>query len=314
MRKSSIIVIVILLTVCGIAYFLQTTSTVMPLQNIQMIATMLVIIAFCALGYIFVEDRVGHSVSDNTQGDRPLEVSYQTKPETRAEKKEVPQGRYKSSDMMPFGQTLPFEIKRPGTKYRKTKTDWVDVGDYVSVGDFHFAGDEIRWLGDRQGRGEVILDIEKDGWWYTLTIEAGTSADDLVDALKQITPERVATARNMRKPNIRSETIEGYVNQQNLQGQWERQDAISLTITPLYLVILANGSIFEAIRLEQIINVHCIEHPMALDESALLLSFETQVGNRQAYEITDKTFCDRLATASRESVNQEPQRKKKQQQ
>jgi len=308
MRNNQLPDIFIIPVLVGVFVLFARFAFGVPWETIGLIAGGIVFIGFFRAIYTLSKDAGKQGFSLNKIRERFNELEHSK------EKKEVPQGRYKSSDMMPFGQTLPFEIKRPGTKYRKTKTDWVDVGDYVSVGDFHFAGDEIRWLGDRQGRGEVILDIEKDGWWYTLTIEAGTSADDLVDALKQITPERVATARNMRKPNIRSETIEGYVNQQNLQGQWQRQDVISLTITPLYLVILSNGSIFEAIRLEQILNVHCIEHPMALDESALLLSFETQVGSRQAYEITDKTFCDRLATASRESVNQEPQRKKKQQQ
>ncbi|MEM9954063.1 MAG: hypothetical protein AAF846_20805 [Chloroflexota bacterium] len=219
-------------------------------------------------------------------------------------------GSTRPTDLPLFSARLPFIRHRLEKNPIRNEAKLIIDGE-VSLGKFTFTGEEIRWLGDRQGRGEVILDIQKDGYWYILTIDAGSKADNLLSALQTIVPDEINTARSLRRPNFRSETISGYVNQQNLQGQWQRLETITLTITPLYLVVQTDGSVLDVIRISRIQNVLCIEHPMSLEKNVQLLTFQTEIGEQFAFEITDASFKNRLSTAIGDAVDDDPQRKKK---
>ncbi|MEO1287140.1 MAG: hypothetical protein AAFV93_05180 [Chloroflexota bacterium] len=62
------------------------------------------------------------------------------------------------TDLPLFSARLPFTRHRLEKNPIRNEAKLIIDGD-VSLGNFTFDGNDIRWLGDRQGRGEVILDI-----------------------------------------------------------------------------------------------------------------------------------------------------------
>jgi hypothetical protein len=205
-----------------------------------------------------------------------------------------------------------YKLERPGTDELTQGEGYVDVyPKYVTVGDFSFNQHNIRWLGDRSGRDEVLLDLDMDGRWFTLTINAGKSAKALVDDLRELTPVHIDTARNRRRPNRRYPPIHAFTTTQNLQGFWHNHEAVRLSLTPLWLVVLQQDRVVNIIAIDDVQNVRCIKHPTALDDAVLLLQFDTTENEQFAFSITDATFPEQLAQVTQEAIDDVPLQKRK---
>jgi hypothetical protein len=183
--------------------------------------------------------------------------------------------------------------------------------NYAVIDGFSFNRDNIRWLGNRRGQEKIILDIDKDGWWYTLTIQDNHYAKEILEALQTIAPDNINTARYRRRPNVRSDFVDAFVTTQNLQGIWDKYEIVQLVITPLWFVAFYEGRVLQEVHIDTIEDIHCIKHPTALEDEALLLTFSTQKDEPYAYQITDADFAKRLEDATREVLDSSPLRKKK---
>lgn len=81
-------------------------------------------------------------------------------------------------------------------------------------------------------------------------------------------------------------------------------------ITPLWFVVLYQGSVFQQIWIDSISDIHCGKNPTSLNDEALLLSFEAK-NSQYHYEIYDEAFAKRLEDATQELLDEAPLRKKK---
>ncbi|MEO1166401.1 MAG: hypothetical protein AAFV98_21670 [Chloroflexota bacterium] len=193
---------------------------------------------------------------------------------------------------------------------------WDDVvldGKFITIGEIAFERDDLQWVGNRKSSDRFVLDVTINGWWNVLTVFTHESGKDFADTFLEYMPKKYQFMRYRQRPHVRStEGASAFVAEQNLQGIFQNREAVQLHITPLWLVVLHRGQVFQQHFLDTVRDVRYSKHPTSLDDEAQLLTFE--VGDTAfAYSMTDNEFVQRLIDATRESVSTEEMRKKKKQ-
>ncbi|MEL6524752.1 MAG: hypothetical protein AAFQ07_03485 [Chloroflexota bacterium] len=201
----------------------------------------------------------------------------------------------------------------------KTDTEmlvWGDAvldGKFITIGEIAFERDDVQWVGNRKSSDRFVLDVTINGWWHVLTVFTHESGKDFANTFLEHMPKKYQFMRYRHRPHVRStEGATAFVTEQNLQGIFEDKEAVFLHITPLWLVVLHAGQVFQQHFLDTVRDVRYSKHPTSLDDEAQLLTFE--VGDTAfAYSMKDDEFVQRLIDATRESVSTEEMRKKKKQ-
>lgn len=176
---------------------------------------------------------------------------------------------------------------------------------------------DLRWFGRPQkyssGINELWLHAEIAGEWWRITLRMSrTKMQELIRAMKVIATEEQNTAYRRRRPYIHAGPLPAQPAHQDMLGAWALDDAVSLYLTPLHLVVLRGTAIQRVIPLESIQNVTAIKRLDRPREPGLV---RFDAGEEHvAFALPDyRAFAEQLAEAARRTL-EDPvqwQRKKK---
>ncbi|MEO8613036.1 MAG: hypothetical protein ABI690_34405 [Chloroflexota bacterium] len=157
----------------------------------------------------------------------------------------------------------------------------------------------LKWMGHIQhiGKniGEICLDLDVDGIWYTVWVRMlMPDTKDFVAALTQILPESLHLKRNRERPNIRHTPIQAYLLDMENRTQQKSKNPLELYLTPLYLVVVMNTFVAHTIPVDSIESFKVESAPELPDDSRLLrLTTSTGMLNYSIPHCPE--FEDRLA-------------------
>lgn len=218
-----------------------------------------------------------------------------------------------------INQSVEYSIRRLGDEtYSPASPPEYEIGNFVingkhlTLGDFAFSADDIQWFGRYNKSSSVRLSLNIDGWWYRLSINPVSDEDNFYDELLKHIPEKLKLSRYKNRPDISSgQGTMANIAHQNLHGIFEDHEAVELYVTPLWLVVLHNGTVIEQHRIDDISDIRSTKHPMHINDDMQLLSFE--IGDKALmFSHMDSCFVIRLSDASRSGFDSSAMRKKKQ--
>jgi hypothetical protein len=115
----------------------------------------------------------------------------------------------------------------------------------------------LKWMGHIQhidkNISEICFDLDVDGIWYTAWVRMlRPDTKDFVAAITQILPESLHLKRNRERPNIRHEPIQASLVEAENHNRRNADESLELYLTPLYLVIVMNTFVGQAIPIDSI--------------------------------------------------------------
>lgn len=182
---------------------------------------------------------------------------------------------------------------------------------------FVLAPADLRWFGRPRkytsGTNEIWLHAAIDGTWWLLRLRLPRAQmQGLVRALKEIATEEQITAYRRRRPYIHAGPVRAQPAEQDMLGMWTLHSAVTLYLTPLFLVVMRGATVQRTIELGQIQNVTAIKR-LDRPNAAGLVRFDL-ADEQIAFALSQyRTFAGQLAEAARRTL-EDPvkfQRKKK---
>lgn len=185
-------------------------------------------------------------------------------------------------------------------------------GKHLTLGNFAFSADDIQWFGRYKKSSSVRLSLNIDGWWYRLSINPTSDEKNFYEELLKRIPDKLKRSNYINRPDISSgQGTMANIAHQNLQGIFEDHEAVELFVTPLWLVVLHNGTVIEQYPIDDINDIRSTKHPMHINDDMQLLTFE--IGDKALmFSHMDNRFVTRLSDASRSGFDSSAMRKKKQ--
>jgi hypothetical protein len=161
----------------------------------------------------------------------------------------------------------------------------------------------LKWIGQIQHIdktiSEVCFDLDVDGIWYTIWVQMVTSeTKDFVAALAQMLPESLRRKRNRERPNIRYRPIQASLLDIENPNSQKANDPLELYLTPLYLVIVMNTFVGQAIPVDSIASFEVGVAPEMLPDRRIL-RLKTTNGTLNYTIPNCPEFEDRLAQITR---------------
>jgi hypothetical protein len=129
--------------------------------------------------------------------------------------------------------------------------------------DFTCSSDELRWFGRplkyHSDENEIIVHAEAGNEWKVLSLRISRYyMHQFVRAIKLIaTPEQVKAYRRSR-PYVHYGPVEAYPATQDIHGAWTLAEAVTLYVTPAFLVFLHETRVLRSVPLEQMQHIEAL--------------------------------------------------------
>lgn len=179
-----------------------------------------------------------------------------------------------------------------------------------------FPLDGLRWFGrpvkyHNKDRNELWMHFEQDGEWKLVKLRIWRSSmQDLIRALKTVTPPELVKAYRRHRPYIHQGPITAHPAEQDIYGAWSLDQPLSLYVMPLHVVILRGTQVLRLLPLEriwQIAALRRLDEPEA--DGLVSLNFE---GEKLAYAVKDyETVAAAISEASKRSLEEPVMQKQK---
>jgi hypothetical protein len=161
----------------------------------------------------------------------------------------------------------------------------------------------LKWMGHIQhidkNISEICFDLDVDGIWYTVWVRMLTpEIKDFVAALTQILPASLHFKRNRERPNIRHRPIQANLLDIENPNRQKASDPLELYLTPLYLVIVMNTFVGQAIPVDSIESFE-VEFASEMLPDRRILQLKTTNGTLNYTIPNCPEFEDRLAQITR---------------
>jgi hypothetical protein len=178
---------------------------------------------------------------------------------------------------------------------------------------FPLAG--LRWFGRpvkyHNDRNELWLHFEQNREWKLVKLRLWRHPmQDMIRALKTVTPPELVTAYRRHRPYIHQGPISAQPAEQNIYGAWALDDPVSLYVMPLYVVILRGREVLRLLPLEriwQIAALRRLDEPEA--DGLVSLNFE---GEKLAYAVKDyEGVAAAISEAAKRSLEEPVMQKQK---
>lgn len=175
--------------------------------------------------------------------------------------------------------------------------------------------DQVRWFGRPEkytpGLNSIWLHIERPDGWFVLKLTMQRSAmAEFVAALKAVVAPELVTAYRRRRPYVHAGPVTARPADQDIHGAWSLADAVTLYLTPRFLVILSGRQVLRTLPLEavqQIGALRRIDQPQADGLVRFRAEEEPFAFALPAYE----SFAASLAEAAKRTLEAPLERKQK---
>lgn len=126
--------------------------------------------------------------------------------------------------------------------------------------------DQIRWFGRPRkytyGSNALWLHVEQEGQWRLVRLRLDrTAMQTLIRTLKPVVssdPELVTYYRR-RRPYVHYGPVKAHPATQDIYGAWQLADAVTLYLTPRYLVVLDGAKVQRVLPLHRLQNVAAVQ-------------------------------------------------------
>ncbi|MBZ0283930.1 MAG: hypothetical protein K8L97_24540 [Anaerolineae bacterium] len=180
---------------------------------------------------------------------------------------------------------------------------------------FSFPHDQLRWFGRPQkytdGINEIWLHYETENGWKLLKLWMHRAVmQDVVRALKTISPPELVTAYRRRRPYIHAEPITAHPAAQDIHGAWTLAEPVMLYLMPRFLLILDGETVLRKIPLEAVQQIGALRR---LDQPGAqgLLRFHAEEETFAFALDQHEAFANAVADAAKRTLEAPMERKQK---
>lgn len=173
----------------------------------------------------------------------------------------------------------------------------------------------LRWFGRpvkyHNDRNELWLHFDQNSEWTLVKLRMWRHPmQDMIRALKTVTPPELVTAYRRHRPYIHQGPITAQPAAQDIYGAWTLDEPVSLYVMPLYVVILRGTQVLRLLPLERIWQIAALRRLDKPEADGLVsLNFE---GEKLAYAIKDyEQVAAAISEAAKRSLEEPVMQKQK---